>query len=289
MRDDVFPLWQTALTILFLLSEALYLPASPQDSWLALLAAGILAALVFALLRKLLGTVNILALDGGVGQVACFGIALIAALAALRSITRISLFFERTAFPSLPRWLTAVFVLAVAIFLGKIGRTRLTMWALPTLIAVLIPLFLSLALTMPDWQPRFLSPLLSAPYISFFKTTALYFIKLFAPLLFLFALFSGDRQGMHSLTAGILVGTLLLSVTAARNIMLLGAYTAAAVQYPTFAAAGLVTVGDFFQRAETLIAGCLTVCEIARMAVMLLVAANALRNLRLFPRFQKKV
>lgn len=277
-RDDVFPWWQTALVVLFLLADALYLPAEPRAQWLVILIAGGIAALVAALLRKLVGKTNVLALPGTAGKIVGMGAAVLALLAVTSSLSRLTWFFARTTFPALPRLFVGALMLAVALMLARVGRARLTMWALPTLAAVLVPLVLSFALTAPSWRYESLLPIMEGTAANWSGMVAGCILSVFVPLLFPMALFSGDRKGMHPMTAGILIGTGLLSLTAARNIMLLGARTALLTPYPTFAAAGLVAVGDFFQRAEALIAGCLTLCEVARIAVLLLVAANGLRT-----------
>lgn len=278
MREIVFPRWRFALIALFLLADTLYLPAAPQALWLALLLAGGLAALLLFGLRKALGSADLLALPGWGGRLCGAVLAVLAALTALRTIGRLSDFFAHTAFPSLPRVLTAALILLAALPLARIGVIRLSTWALPSLAAVLLPLALSLLLTAPDWQAQALLPLSPGGVMPLLRTTLDALWCSFSPLFFLYVLLQhqAPRQS-HGFTPGVLCAAAVLAITCARNLMLLGVYTAAHVPYPTYAAAGLVAIGDFFQRAETLIAGCLTVCELARLAVLLLVAADGLR------------
>ncbi len=267
--------FQNALVSLFLLSEALYLPARPQDNWLLLLIAGVLSALLFMLLHRLCGTVSLLAGTGFWS--AAFGCiaALFALWSAYTSLMRLSLFFSKTAFPNLPRIVVALLVFVTTLYLAKNGRTTLAIWSFPILITVLLPFLLSMALTMPYWQPTQVLPLTTRSAAAFASATANCILQVYLPLLFPFVLFSGKQS--HSFASGIFVSGGLLSLAAARNLMLLGLYTVTQVAYPTYAAAGLVAVGDFFQRAESLIAGCLTLCVLARIAVLLLVAAYGLR------------
>lgn len=278
MPETVFPCWRFSLIFLFLLADALYLPAAPQELWLALLAGGAAAAFLLFLLRRLLGTADLLRLPGWGGRLSGAALAVLAAFAALRTLGRLSAFFARTAFPSLPQTLTVALILLAAVPLARIGTTRLSTWALPSLAAVLLPLLLSFVLTAPDWEPRALLPLLPAGGGRLLSLSLQTVWQVYAPLFFLYVLLQHQEpQQKHAFAPSVLCAAAVLSLTCARNLMLLGVHTAARVPYPTYASAGLVAIGDFFQRAETLIAGCLTVCELARLAVLLLVAAAGLR------------
>ncbi|MGE4548638.1 MAG: GerAB/ArcD/ProY family transporter [Intestinibacillus sp.] len=287
MPETVFPRWRFSLIFIFLLADALYLPASPGELWLSILLAGIVASLLLYVLRKLLGTADLLNLPGWGGRLCGIVLAALAAFMVLHTLGRLTAFFERTSFPTMPALLTGVLTLLFALPLARIGTTRLSTWALPSLIAVLVPLLLSLLLTVPDWEIRALLPLLPEGPIGLARTALHTLRYTYAPLFFLYLLLQHQEpQQKHTFTPGVLCASVVMSVTCARNLMLLGVYAAARVPYPTYTAAGLVTVGDFFQRAETLIAGCLTVCELGRIAVLLLVAAAGLRTaLRgIFPR-----
>lgn len=287
MPETVFPRWRFCLIFIFLLADALYLPAAPDDLWLSILLAGIIAALLLFVLRKLLGTADLLHLPGWGGRLCGLILAVLAVLMALHTLGRLTAFFQRTAFPTLSPLLTGTLTLLFVLPLARIGTIRLSTWALPSLVAVLLPLAFSLLLTVPDWEMRALLPLLPEGPMGLAHTTLSTLRYTYAPLFFLYLLLQHQKpQQKHTFTPGVLCAAAVMTVTCARNLMLLGVYAAARVPYPTYTAAGLVTVGDFFQRAETLIAGCLTVCELGRIAVLLLVTAAGLQTtLRgIFPR-----
>ncbi len=279
--------FQNALVCLFLLSDALYLPAQPQDAWLLLLVSGGLTTLLLLLLHRLCGTVSLLSCAGV--RAVFFGCitALFALFSAYQTLMQLCLFFSETAFPNLPRAAIALLIFATTLYLAKNGRTALALWSFPILMAVLLPFLLSMGLTIPHWQPAQLLPLTMRSPAAFAAAILTCLYQVYLPMLFPFLLFSGQQS--HSLAAGAFSGGGLLAVASARNLMLLGRYTATQVAYPTYAAAGLVAVGDFFQRAESLIAGCLTLCVLARIATLLLVAAYGLHPLYIRLRPSKAV
>lgn len=276
MRETAFPRWQFALISLFLLGDALYLPAEPHALWLTLPAAGLVLAAVLRILCRVLKNTDVLGMRGLWGRIVAIFFALLAAYAALTEIGRLCEFWQRTSFRSLPMLVTALLLLAAGLRLARAGTVHLSMWALPTLIAVLTPLLLSILLTAQDWR---LSELLPLPSVRVFAyESANSFLRYLLPAVFPFLLLFGREQPGSAACGGVVFASVILSCTAARNLLLLGAHTAANVAYPSFAAAGLVSVGDFFQRAEVLIAGVLTLCQLARLAILLLVIARGLRT-----------
>ncbi len=275
MRETAFPRWQFALTALFVLADALYLPASPHALWLALPAAGLIAWLLLWLLCRVLRVHDPLAGGGVCRRLLAAALAVLAVHAALGSALRLVAFWQRTTFPQLPTIVSFVLLLAAGLRLARAGTVHLTMWALPTLLVVLVPLALSMLLTAHDWR---ISELLPFPSAAAFGNLVLFCLRtVYLPACFPFLLLLGREKPGKAAASGVLFASAVLCATAARNLMLLGAGTASRVAYPTFAAAGLVAVGDFFQRGEALIAGCLTLCELARLAVLFLVAARGLR------------
>ncbi|NCB28772.1 MAG: hypothetical protein EOM63_03285 [Clostridia bacterium] len=276
MRETAFPRWQFALTALFVLADALYLPASPHALWLALPAAGLIVWPLLWLACRVFRGHDPLAGSGMWSRLLAALLAVLAMYAALGSALRLVAFWHRTTFPLLPTIVSFVLLVAAGMRLARAGTVHLTMWALPTLIAVLVPLALSLLLTAHDWRVSELLPLL--PAHGFGKLVVLCLRDVYLPACFPFLLLLGREKPGKAAASGVLFASVVLSATAARNLMLLGAGTASRIPYPTFASAGLVAVGDFFQRGEALIAGCLTLCELARLAVLFLVAARGLRT-----------
>lgn len=265
MTTQIFPRWRGALVMLFVLADALYLPARTPDFWLALLVAGVLSALLLTLLIRVCGAFDPLATRAGGALLAT-----LALICGAQSLLRLGHFFQATTFPTLPLLLTGALVLLVAVLLARGGLTRLTAWALPTLIVVLVPLALSLALTAHALDPGALLPLLPQGALPFCRTVFMCMLRIYAPVLLLFFLLQNHGHTRFSCAVSLPLSGAVLGLIAARSTMLLGLHTGARVPYPTYAAAGLAEVGDFFQRAEVLIAGCFSLCELARLAVLLL-------------------
>ncbi len=275
MQANTFPRWQFAFVSVFMLADALYLPATSTALALALVIAGFSAALLTYLLCRLLRNTDVLALSGLWGRVFAGILALLSARFALREMLRLCTFWQQTAFHTLPWLLMLLLVLAAGLHLARTGTMHLAMWSLPTLIVILIPLTLAIVLTAPDWQMQELS--MPRATSDFFYLVFDCFLRYFLPVTFPLLLLSRQTHCVAA-SAGVCFSGIVLAITAAHNVLLLGAHAAAQVVYPTFAAAGLVTLGEFFQRAEVLVSSCLSICQLARLAMLFLLMARTLRT-----------
>lgn len=264
-----------ALIVLTLCGYALTMPAGGRDEWFAILLAAAASLLLTALYSKpceQLQTDCFAVLSGVYGRIggALLGIGLSAlAFWGLCMTTLSFVVFLRTAAPDRwPVWLIAALVLLTAGWVADGGMRRLALWAEPCVWVVLFALVLSLVLTLPDAEAGHLTPFLAEGGLYSQVTHAL--ALPFAECWFAVALLGGRcgsvRGGAQKamVTAGV-----LLTCTALRNVAVLGLAGAQSVWYPTFTAAGLIELGQTFQRGEVLVSGSLLLCIVARAAVFL--------------------
>lgn len=270
MRDTVFPRWQGAFLAIFLLADGLYLPATPAAVQ-ALALGTVLAAIVCFVWLKLLSMLGERDLDSlcrdRLPKWVSFLLRLLVAAACIAcialSLWRLSLFWQQTSFPGMPRWLGGTVLLFVSWCIGRRGRTAVSMWSYPTLFFIGLVVAASLAITIPDCVPQHLPALIQS--ISFPREILGQFAWLALPLLLCA---QGDRlPTARACTVGVLAGGIGLCLIALRAWLVLGA-GAVKLSYPAFLAAGVFSVGDFLQRGEVAFGCVLALCEVGRVALL---------------------
>lgn len=240
MDKHIFSRWQVSLTALFVLADGLFLPLS-AGGWLAPLCAAVISAALLFLLLKLPRTLL---------NAAC---ALLAVLLTLRSVYRLYFFWQYEGTPSVP---AITLMLLTAWLLSRRGADCLFMWSFPVMAAAAVLLLLSVGVTVPDWDFRYLEAPTLQP-----------FLRETARLLpgFLAVLLPAHLAGSAKAPAkGLLLGGALLALLSLRALLLLGG---SGYAYPIYAAAGLAAVGDLLKRCEVVFAAVLVLCECARIAV----------------------
>ena len=124
MRDTVFPRWQGAFLAIFLLADGLYVPATPAAVH-TLVLGGLLATAVTFLWLKLLSSLGERDLESLclhkfphlLTRALFLAVGAFCLLGMLWSLVRLSAFWQETAFPAIPRFLTA----AVLLFVGCVS------------------------------------------------------------------------------------------------------------------------------------------------------------------------
>lgn len=282
MRDTVFPRWQGAFLAIFLLAGSFYIPADPEAVWSLVWGTLLAAAVVFLYLQglRLCSARDFESLCRAhlprPVQVVLFAAVGLCALAAIaQSLLRLSGFWQATAFPGLPRWVTAAVLLGVGWCAGRRGRTAVAMWAYPTVFLISLTLAVSLLVTLPDCSPAYLVQ--AARRITLPGAPAWQFVPLLLPLL----LCTQTRRlpATRACTRGVLLGGAGLTLLALRAWLLLGA-GAGALPYPVFSAAGLFSVGDFLQRGEVVFGCALALCEAVRVALLVTLAYEMGRGIK---------
>lgn len=274
-----------SLLLLFLTGWSLTMSGG-RDSWAAISIAAMAGLLLFALFcvpAEKLGT------SWTETMTSCFGalekpiIFLLCAFAfwgLCMAVLSYAIFLRTSSDELWPVWLIAASLLTVAGFAAAGGAERLALWAEPMVWIVLASIVLSLVLTMPDADFGNLRPILADGWNGIKTETFMALSVPFAECWFAVSLL-GDRstQLRNSGLAAVVTAGILLSLTALRNIAVLGQAGAQGVWYPTFTAAGLIELGETFQRGEVLVSGSLLICGAARAAVFLCFIADGAKEI----------
>lgn len=177
-------------------------------------------------------------------------------------------------------WLLTTAILLCAAAAAQHGISRFVLWTEPLTWLVLAVLVISFALSFRhlDWMELF--PIFSS---SSAFTREVYFLLSvpFGEVFYAAAVLGGSTsaQTRTGLLRACLIASVLLALLYVRNICLLGTAGAAALPYPTYTAAGILSFGASFQRGEVLISGSLIVCTIARAGLLLVFLAGCLQHI----------
>ena len=277
MRDTLFPRWQGAFLAVFLLADGLYLETSPKDIFSFLISTIIFALITFIYL-KLLAYFNIrdfealcLKVPSFIGKPLLFIVGLTAVFVLILSGIRLSKFWQITAFPAIPQYLSMLVLFFVAWRAGRRGRTAVEMWAYPTAYLCIFIIVISLFITISDSTPEYAMNL--PKYFNFgISTRFLYLI----PALLLCTQTENLSTTKHC-TTGVIIGGLGLTLIALRAYLVLG-LACSKLPYPCFSAAGVFSVGDFLQRGEVIFACSIVLCEAVRSSLMLTLAITCFRS-----------
>ena len=104
----------------------------------------------------------------------------------------------------------------------------------------------------------------------------------FGEMVLLLCLFCRQKEGQSRQTAwlwGLMLGGAYLVVSLLRNLLALGAENLVALRYPSYSAAGIINLADFFQRVEVVVACYLLMCDILKAGVALYAASLGLAKL----------
>ncbi len=255
MRERIFPRWNAALFALLPLSEILYVSVDSQTVYAAALAS-LICAMFCNLGSKLAPFVKEYA-------VLRWAVVLFTLWPLSRSVARMAVFLNRTAFPQRPLWILVLLLAICIMFIASSGLIRCSMWALPVAWFAGLVILLSGILTTGDvkasyWQNP--SPAL------FKQIPDILNLLLPAGLAISFSL--PDKRLGKSASTGLTAGGMLFALASLRASLLLGPNTAALLTYPNFYASGLAALGDFARHGEVFFAAALILCETGRAAAL---------------------
>jgi spore germination protein KB len=291
MDKTLAPRQVFALLFLMLISNAMTISQSlGRDGWLSLAFALLWTLPVYALLLKtnalgcqkdwfdrmtdLLGVVG--------GGILFFFLATLAGLLAIFSLRNFLLLTRALALPQTSPFLLGTIVILCALPFAVRGILQAGRWAAPVFWLVLVFLLVSLVMTIPDWQPEHLYPLLAHGWRAPFKNSFPLALTIGTEGLFLLAMID-NRKNPYAPSARRALGIsyLLLICVFLRNLFLLGFALSSRLLNPSYTAAGLISLGSFFQRGEVLVTIPFVLCDLLKLAVLLMFAKNSI--LAVFP------
>lgn len=279
MHDTVTRRQIMALLFIFLTGSSMTVGYLGRDGWLSILLAALAAVpLCFIYLRPVwlcpgesFFSVNRLLYGKIIGGLINFLYSALGFLALVFSLAAFISYIHTVSLSETPRLLIGLPMALSAAVLVRGGVRRLARWAEPVFYVVLLSLIVSCAMTAQDLSFARLQPILYDGMRPVVQNGARILAAPFLEGFFLISLLERSREKKRSLggvvPAVLLSGAVILMVYL-RNSMLLGE-GAWLPYYPSYTAASLITLGDFFQREEVLVSGSYVLCDLLKIAVLL--------------------
>lgn len=189
-------------------------------------------------------------------------------------------FTTATALPHTPRILMAAFIGGAVYMLLRSGAEVLARVAVLAFVLVIGMLTLSFLASIPqlDWgavlpiAEKGVQPPLGT---SFVRSSLVPFLESFFALMVLAPLHNRKSGPARPAFGAALFAGALLALTLMKNTMLLGYPAVSQYFFPSYTAASVVTVSDFFQRQELLAAAPFLLCELVKAGLCLTYAGQA--------------
>ena len=150
---------------------------------------------------------------------------------------------------------------------------RVSKFLLPLLY---ISVFLTVVLSIKDWHPTNLQPMLNTGFSTIAGGSLLVLSLPFgesAICASMFGQLDGKEKSFPVFVKGALLGFIIMLVANLRNLLILG-YSAGYYAFPSYAAVSVITLGEFFTRIEVLIGINLLLAGLFKVCVILFAASS---------------
>lgn len=262
----------TIIVILYTVGTGiLIIPASialevKQDAWIVAIIGMLLSLLLiklFITLGKKMSTLSFVEvtekiLGSFIGKLASIGFVILTLLSSGELLYYIGNFLQTEVMPETPSVVFAVLFNLVILFATYLGlevfaRTLEILFPVFLLIFIIFVLFVS-----PQIDIKHIQPVLEVSTQPFLYSV-IHFMGLFSfPLVVLLMIFPSAinvlKSGQKGLYIGTLVGGLIITIIIALSILVLGVTSTSLRIFPTYTLAQGISIGDFLQRIEIIMA-----------------------------------
>lgn len=191
----------------------------------------------------------------------------------LRNVTE---YVHVVSFPDTPQYITGTFLVALILYSIAAGFNVIATWAKKVLPFILLVLFITIILGIPQYNYSHLKPLMYEglkPVIkSGFTLLTFPFGETVVFMVFLGFLYK-EKESSSIYIKSILAGGIFLLITGLRNILLLGFPNLGHVYFPSHYSTSLINIPGFVQRIEILVSMNLILSAFIKTTVCLYASA----------------
>lgn len=264
--------------------------SAAQDSWIALLAAFLMAIPVFLLYARIMrlyperDLYEIMELLFGkiLGKIFILIFCWYALHLCALVLRNFSEFMKVVAMPETPELSLMIIILVVALYLAKSGAETLGKWGVGIFVVVNLIFLFTFVLSFGYMDLTNLLPLFEHDLPTILKNAFQILSFPFAEgVLFLCMADSVKKEDspFKIYLYAILITTLILILVILRNIWTLGAPMMAAEYFPSYTTARIIGVGDFLTRIEGSISMNFILAGLTKIALCLIAAAKGIARL----------
>lgn len=199
--------------------------------------------------------------------------------AAIFTISDFTKFVKVVSLPQTPELVIALPLVAISAFIVKKGLTVFGRSSKIIVIFVIGIMVLSFSLSINNCDINNLFPILPTEPQKFGISCLQSFAFPYADTILLFLLYSNIKdkaKPFSTFAIGLGLSICILSLTALRNLLVLGDGISSALYYPTYQAVSVVEFGTFVQRSEAIVAAIYLFCYLTKLTVCLFVCCKCL-------------
>ncbi len=277
----------------FILGSSMILGGSTeaaQDSWISLLMAAVYfipVALIYARIMRLYPEKDIFCiLEILFGKIAGKALIVLFTWYALHLtslvLSNFTQFIVTTAMPETPPLALSIIMILVTAYIAVSGIETLGKWALVTLPIIILIVVFTIIASIQQMDFSHIQPVMAHSFSDISSTSFTIFTFPFAEsVLFLGVAGSIKIKSSPYKTYiyGVMLGALFLLLAMLRNIELLGPALIQQKYFPSFSAARVIYIGDYFARIEGTVSMNYILSGISKTALSLLVASKGIAHL----------
>lgn len=238
--------------------------ASKQDAWVAILIGLVMAVPMIAAFMRLLSLypgqnlfdVIFDVFGKVVGRVVILLYVLYIISVGALIMANFSDFIQVVAMPETPEIVLFTFMLVFCIYMTKSGIETFGHWSRVILAVVIAAEIGILLLSIRFMDFSNIKPVIGTDFNTLMGSSLLMFSLPFTETIifaFLFSSLKAKNCSYKIYASGILIGTAILVMATLRDLLVLGVPTLSMYYFPSYAAVGVLSLGDFFSRTEVLI------------------------------------
>jgi spore germination protein KB len=281
------------LLILYLMGSTVLVGsggAAKKDMWLAMIIAILLSVPLFLFYSKLLSSfpgknifdITELAFGKLIGKIIILLYTWYAIHLGAMVVDNYGEFINIVGLPETPRAVPVMFFGVICAWVVKEGIEVLGRWAELFLAFILGVMFITIFFAIPKMNINRILPVLEDGLPPLIKGTIGIFAFPYAEAVTftMISPFYKNKKSIYKIYMyGLLWGGVMLILIALRNLLTLGPSKILMHYYPSYIAVGVISIGDFIQRAQILITVAFLITGFAKISVCLLAAANGVAKL----------
>lgn len=262
-----------------------------RDSWLAFLLGGLIAVPLYLVYLKIASEDNSIgkkAFGEKIGSAVGILYIVFAIYSAVTTQSIFTLFLTDMSLVNTPKFAVGALIAITVIYMCSKGVSTIARVCEMVFPFVFTLVFLSTAAAIPQMDIGHMLPVAYSGGMSIVNGV---YTSLFLPFLEgFFAIFVITKYSSHSPKKSVILSTIMttimICVVFIKNIGVVGWPMAAMMYFPSYTVASILTMGSFFQRIEVFVSISFMVCQIVKIAVLIVFATDTIKEV--FPRAKKE-
>ncbi|MBQ3053318.1 MAG: endospore germination permease [Clostridia bacterium] len=191
-------------------------------------------------------------------------------------------FNQVVSMPQTSQVLMLIFFIVPCIYIMKKGIAvlgRVTNLVLPVIIFLIMIIYV---MSLKDWNTENIMPILAEADGRFISDAFTCLVYPFGEVFLISVLFAHKKYGKKGYGVylwALVIGGGVFVLETLRAIMVLGTHTNSILYYPSYTAAGVINIMDFFTRIEVIVSGSFFVAQILKVSLCLYVISLGLSKI----------